>query len=321
MSRINEAFRRLSEESSHLGAPATETLLEPTSLKLDQYPREIRSVHHLNERISAPAVETVAVVPSSSANGDETNHVERTGATPADIPHTSRLAEGASDGKFVVSTIATPIMVEQYRRLAAALHDAQTERGLKTIMVTSALPREGKTLTAVNVALTLSHSYGRRVLLVDADLRRPTAHEVLGIPNRSGLSDALAAADGVPPFIRVSPGLWALAAGRPGPTPLAGLTSERMRQLLDEFELQFDWVILDTPPVGLLPDGHLLARLTRAVILVIAAASTDYAAVDRAVAELGRDCILGTVLNRVDEDMVPAKSYYYSYQPAGRLTE
>ena len=83
--------------------------------------------------------------------------------------------------------------VEQYRRLAGAMHEMQLTRGIKTLMVTSAIPHEGKTLTVSNLALTLSASYGREVLLIDADLRRPMVHDVFGVENREGLGEVLAA--------------------------------------------------------------------------------------------------------------------------------
>ena len=78
---------------------------------------------------------------------------------------------------------ADPASREQYRRLAATLHHAQAEHGLKVVMVASAVPGEGKTLTATNLALTLSESYQRRVLLIDADLRRPSLHDDVQVPN------------------------------------------------------------------------------------------------------------------------------------------
>ena len=95
------------------------------------------------------------------------------------------------DGKLVGSNNTPPMVVEQYRRLAASLHQLQEDTGLKTLMVASATPREGKTLTIANLALTLSGSYRRRVLLIDADLRRPSLHEVFCLPKTIGLSEAL----------------------------------------------------------------------------------------------------------------------------------
>jgi capsular exopolysaccharide synthesis family protein len=203
--------------------------------------------------------------------------------------------------------------VEQYRRLAAALHDVQVERGVRTVMITSTVPGEGKTLTVANLGLTLSESYARRVLLIDADLRWPSLHDVFGTSNAVGLSDVLAGHAGSLPFESISPFLSVLPSGSPGPNPLAGLTSERMASLLEECAAQFDWVLLDTPPVGLLPDAQLLARLTRAVVFVIGAGATPAALVERAVAELGPDCVIGTVLNRVEERTVPEVNYYPEY--------
>jgi len=83
--------------------------------------------------------------------------------------------------------------VEQYRRCAALLHHTQAARGTKVVLIASALPKEGKTVTAINLAITFSESYRRQVLLIDADLRRPTLHEFFGLPNVAGLNDGLKA--------------------------------------------------------------------------------------------------------------------------------
>jgi len=212
--------------------------------------------------------------------------------------------------------IGTPssVSVEQYQRLAAVLFEEQAEDGLATVMVTSALPGEGKTLTAVNLALTLSESYARRVLVIDADLRSPSVHTALGIPNEAGLSEALHDADAPPAIRQVTGGLSVMTAGRAGANPLAGLSSHRMEALMEELTARFDWVLLDASPVGVLPDAQVLARVVGGVILVIGAGSAPAAAVERAIAELGGpDAILGTVLNRIEERRIPDVSYYGKY--------
>ena len=125
--------------------------------------------------------------------------------------------------------------VEQYRKLAATLHLANVEQELKVIMVTSAVPGDGKTLTAANLALTLSESYRRRVLLVDADLRRPSLYDIFQLPNMAGLTDWLkASSQRKLPVVRVSEYLTFLPAGRPDPDPIGGLTSDRMCRLLKD---------------------------------------------------------------------------------------
>jgi capsular exopolysaccharide synthesis family protein len=221
--------------------------------------------------------------------------------------------------KTAVHANVNPVAREQYRRLAATLHHVQAERGLKAILVGSALAEEGKTLTAVNIALTLSESYRRRVLLVDADLRRPTVHHAFGFDNIVGLADALAAKEERRlPIVAISPRLSVLPAGRPSADPMEALTSSRMIKILDEAASVFDWIIIDTPPVGLLPDANLLAAMMDGAIFVVAAGRTPCAVVQKAIDALGRDRILGVVLNRVHEADAMHGDYYYRYYGSTR---
>ena len=225
--------------------------------------------------------------------------------------HTYRFGQKGI-GKVVVGPDAESTLVEQYRRLGAALHHHQLQSGARTLMVTSAVAAEGKTLTATNLALTLSHSYQRRVLLIDADLRRPSIHEILRLPNTTGLSDSLRHPEQAGlRFHEISPNLSALTAGRADSDPMAGLVSDTMNRLLSEAAQQFDWVIVDTPPVALLPDANLLAAMIDTAVLVVSARATPYPLVRRAVEAIGQQRILGVVLNRMAKaDMVAAYSYY-----------
>jgi capsular exopolysaccharide synthesis family protein len=191
-------------------------------------------------------------------------------------------------------------------------------------MMTSTLAGEGKTLTATNLALTLSESYRRRVLLMDADLRRPTVHDLFDLPNVSGLNDVLHARDASLrcELFEVTPQLSVLTAGRPNPDPIGGLTSERMRQLVAAGTAEFDWVVIDTPPVGLLTDARLMSSIVDAVIFVVAAGATPYRLVHRAVEALGRDRIFGVVLNKVAvqdlwRDYGSGSYSYYGYGTTG----
>jgi capsular exopolysaccharide synthesis family protein len=205
-------------------------------------------------------------------------------------------------------------LVEQYRRLAAALHHAQLQRNVRTVMITSAVASEGKTLTATNLALTLSHSYKRRVLLIDADLRRPAVHDVFGISNRSGLCEALGAGQASRlPLARVSLNLWILTAGEATGDPMSALASDDMKMLLSDAAAHFDWVIIDTPPIAMLSDANLLASMIDGAILVISAASTPFPLVRRAVEAIGAERIIGTVLNRIDRAQMVGGYGYYDY--------
>jgi capsular exopolysaccharide synthesis family protein len=206
---------------------------------------------------------------------------------------------------------------EQYRRLAAVLHDAQSTTGLQVVMVCSAVAGEGKTLTASNLALTFSESYQKRVLLIDGDLRRPTLHSVFRLDTASGLADGLLANDTKMLVRQVSARLAVLPAGRPSSDPMAGLTSDRMKRLLDEARQSFDWVILDTPPVMLLPDAHLMSSMVDGAILVVRANTTPHELVRRSAEAIGRSRILGVVLNRAEASGQQGHYQYYGYGYGG----
>lgn len=221
------------------------------------------------------------------------------------------------EARIVGSREVPPVSVEQYRRLAATLHHVQVDRGIKVVLVTSAVPGEGKSLTSTNLALTLSQSYRRRVLLIDGDLRRPSIARIFQLNNPFGLSDALKADDERKlSIVEVSEHLAILTAGKPDPDPMGSLTSDRMRRIIDEAASKFDWVIIDTPPVALLPDASLLAAMAEAAVLVIGAARTPYDVIQRTVDSLGRDKIMGVVLNRADETSVRGGKHYQSYYEA-----
>lgn len=301
MSRVDEARRRVERRDAAHHAPLEarrDLAIEPDQSVLENYPRERR-----------PAERPTPVPPPRAIS-----------APRAASSRPLRALDAALDGKLVGGRETPPMAVEQYRRLASSLHQLQTEVGLKTLMVTSALPREGKTLTVTNLALTLSESYRKRVLLIDADLRRPSLHEVFGLPKTSGLSEALRSGIG-PHMLELSQLLSILPAGEPEADPLGALTSDRMGALLEECAAAFDWVLLDAPPVGLMPDGNVLARLTKAVVFVIAAGSTPYKLIERAVAEVGREHIVGTVLNRVDEQQLPVAAEYSEYYASAASSE
>ena len=231
----------------------------------------------------------------------------RVDGDPVDAGLTMRPA--AAFEKLVIARGFDPIAVEQYRKLAAALHQMQLDHGTRSVMVTSALPGEGKTLTAANLAVTLSESFQRRVLLIDADLRRPGAHDIFRVSNESGLSDELDADRGtLQSLIDVSPRLTLLPGGSPSADPMSRLTSARMQHLLDDAVTRFDWVVLDTPPVLSMPDASLLARMLDVIVFLVRAGKTPSRSIQRAMGVIDRTKIAGVVLNRVVEG---ASTYGY----------
>ena len=301
MSRIDEALRISEEANGIVASEVAAVQLGPFS-PLSQYRREDSDRQAHDEPAALRSAEPSELFRPTST------------ARPFAMPEL-KLPEDTNLQARLITATSSAVSLEQYRRLGAVLHEAQAQNQSKTVMITSALPHEGKTLTVVNLALTLSESYARRVLVIDADLRSPSLHTILDIPNDRGLSEALQDGQHELPITEVSSRLSALTGGKPGPTPLAGLSSRRMAQVLEECAARFDWVLIDTPPVGVLPDAQVLARLVGEVILVIRAGSTPAAAIERAVAELGGpDAISGTVLNRVEERRIPDAGYYSQYR-------
>ena len=214
--------------------------------------------------------------------------------------------------KVVIEGGASTGVVEEYRKLASVLHHAQGAHGLKVLMVTSAAAGEGKTLTSVNLALTLSRSFHRRVLLVDCDLRKPTVHSIFGLENTAGVIDALRSNDDPKVhLVQALPRLTLMLSGGMAADPITLLSSAVVPALFRDVSELFDWVIVDTPPAAVLPDCSLLAPAVDAALVVVGAFETPYPLVQRAVEAIGRDKILGVVMNRAERPVSP--KYYYGY--------
>jgi protein-tyrosine kinase len=322
MSRIDEALRRAAEQAAPGAATPDSETPAPVSgeaigvLADEPFPVEIAG--RLRARTQPSRVTAVAEPPAVSlatAPAPAPRPDEEPPATPERSPLFERIDERLAE-KVVADGNMEPVSREQYRRLAAVLHDAQTNTGLRVIMIASAVPGEGKTLTAANLALTLSESYRKRVLLIDADLRKPTLHQVFQLSTASGLIEGLEGGPNAKLVLRqVSSRLSVLPAGRPTHDPMAALTSSRMAALVDEAKESFDWVILDTPPLMLLSDAHLLSNLVDGAVLVVRANSTPHELVKRTADIIGRQRITGVVLNQAEARLQPGYGghYYHSY--------
>jgi capsular exopolysaccharide synthesis family protein len=185
--------------------------------------------------------------------------------------------------------------------------------GARVVLVTSAQPLEGKTTTACNLAIALALG-GNRVLLIDADMRRPGVHRAMGIKNEMGLSHLLsgqARAREAMQKTSVS-NLWVMPAGKVPPNPSELLSSERMKQLVANLSQgPFDWVFIDTPPVLAVSDALTLTPLASGVTYVVGAEMTRPRLAERAIEMIlsVQPRFLGAILNRVDFDR---NKYYYS---------
>jgi capsular exopolysaccharide synthesis family protein len=246
------------------------------------------------------------------------------------IPLGSKSGHGAT-GKRLALTPAKEVfetvtqirpqsqMAESYRALRTSLLLSNLGAPPKVIMVTSARPQEGKTTTSINTAIVLAQK-GVRVLLVDADLRRPSVHKTLGMGPRSGLSNVLTGSATVQQTITTSPilpNLLIMPAGTPPPNPAELLASSNMRDLITELRQQFDHIVIDTPPTLSVTDAVVLSPRADATILVIRAGQTTKQALRRA-----RDIltqvnahVAGVLLNAVD---LTSPDYYYYYEYQGK---
>jgi capsular exopolysaccharide synthesis family protein len=202
---------------------------------------------------------------------------------------------------------------EAYRSIRTALASQLPGNGPKIVAVASSQPLEGKTTTAVNIAMALAVG-GARVLLIDADMRRPSVHKALRMANDRGLSQLLAGQARMREVVQRThdPNLLTITAGRTPANPSELLASDRMRALLSGLENgPFDWIIIDTPPVLAVTDAVILAPLVAAVTFVIGAEMTRWRLAERAV-----ETLLGSnprnvlaVLNKVN---FGRNKYYYS---------
>jgi capsular exopolysaccharide synthesis family protein len=233
---------------------------------------------------------------------------------PSDAASSERRFSPEWERLLTTSSDSNPALLKQFGRLAGSLHNAQGAGGMKVVLITSVAAGEGKTLTAMNLALTLSQSYKRNVLIIDADLRRPSVNTVCGLGPVRGLSEGLRAPQQEKlAIIKLTETLSFLPAGRPDPDPMDGLTSDRMRRIIDEASARFEWVILDVPPIGLVPDAGLLAAMADAVLFVVRAEITPLGQLQKAIDAVGRDRIFGVVLNGAREvDPSDYGSYYHA---------
>lgn len=204
---------------------------------------------------------------------------------------------------------------EAFRSLRTSLHARYGEGGTKTMLVTSAQPLEGKTTTACNIAMALAYG-GARVLLVDADMRRPGLHRPLRLKNDRGLAQVLSGQVRVRDVIQrtIDPNLLAITAGTPPPNPSELLASERMKTLLTNFmHGPFDWIVIDTPPVLAVTDAVVLAPLVSGVTFVVGAEMTRRRLAERAIETVlgSHPKQVGVVLNKVD--FAKHKYYYARY--------
>ena len=311
--------------------------------------RSKQEVSDTYEALLRAELERLAALKAENAQGDA-----RPGAPDAGIARLQSLAAAASgpadlSSSFPWSRIAvrpwTPSQAqlpallkvaagaEQFRSLRARMYEYRDFNKLKSILVCSGLPQEGKSFVAANLALSLAQQRNGRVLLIDADLRRYTLNKLLGAPHQPGLAEYLAgraeALDVMQrpdldriedPKIRAAvQNLTFIPAGDGGETVVDMSTSGRFKQLIEYVSPAFDWVVVDSSPVNLVADAVHYARDCDGVLLVVRSGATRYEMAQKAVAEFKQGSVIGVVLNGSSD--APSAGYYgygYGAESAGR---
>lgn len=207
---------------------------------------------------------------------------------------------------------------EAYRTLRTNIQFSSVDKPIRTLVVTSSGPSEGKSTTAANLAIVMAQT-GQKVVLVDADLRRPVLHKTFGIPNNIGITTALLAGDDVDLQAYLQPteidNLMLITSGPIPPNPSELLGSQRMKNVIERLAQLADIVIFDTPPVLVVTDAAVLSRQSDGVLLIADAGGTREPALAHAVEELRKTGanILGVALNRLDSRSGGYYYYYYYY--------
>jgi len=239
-------------------------------------------------------------------------------------PNPKRLVIASSKEAVELVTQVRPQsqMAESYRALRTSLLLSNLGSPPRVIMVTSALPQEGKTTTSINTAVVLAQK-GVRVLLIDADLRRPSIHKTLGMGPHSGLSNVLTGSTTLEQAITkttILPNLFVLPAGTPPPNPAELLASSNMRDVLNQLRDEYDHIVIDTPPSLSVTDAVVLSPRADAVVLVIRSGQTTKQALRRSREVLTQvnAKVVGVLLNAVD---LSSPDYYYYYEYQGKYAQ
>ncbi|HEV3278920.1 MAG TPA: CpsD/CapB family tyrosine-protein kinase [Terriglobia bacterium] len=219
------------------------------------------------------------------------------------------------DSKAVLFADATakthPSGAEEFRTLRSRLYHLREKAPLQTVLITSALPSEGKTFVSLNLARSIAQQAHRSVLVIDADLRISRIHEGVGAAQSPGLSDYLKGEVDALDVIQRGPqdNLFVVAGGSSNSNPVELLSTGRLRTLIHRFSTAFDWILLDSPPAVYLSDSSLLAKVSDGVVLVVQSGLTPYDSAQKACKEFTPEQLVGVVLNRVP----PGRGYYYDY--------
>jgi protein-tyrosine kinase len=302
MSRIHEALKKAEQERSAIPAGKVEVSQEPVvstpASKVD--PPGLRSDAALRS-VEAPSI----AAPSSEYLRFD------------DLKALCAKSQWHPDPNANVffNPALSPHGAEQFRTLRSRLYQLRSSQALRTVLITSSVAAEGKTFVTTNLAQAIVRQPDRRVLIIDADLRRARLHVPLGAPSAPGLTDYLRGeTDEMSIIQHGSEGnLFLIPGGNEVTNPSELLLNGRLKKLLDRIAPVFDWVILDSPPCVPVADACILAEFCDGVLLVVKAGSTPSEVAQRACQELSGRNVVGIVLNAATQTTLYGSTYYQPY--------
>jgi len=317
MSRVHDALRKAAQENPQAFKPSSQrsrALAEhnPATEGPETVAREVNS-----KEIGLPSDE--AVRRTESANSSTTGLVDT-----AELEELDALIRNACEIPYnplpeallVNPTQPREAPAEEFRTLRTRLNHLQTLQPLHTLVVTSASPAEGKSFTATNLAVTQSQLADKRVLLADFDFRRPAVDKTFQIDCSPGITDYLQGKARIGDILRRIAGtqLYLMTAGESVMNPLELLNLKECKALIQALRDNFDWVILDSPPLLFAADGNLLATMCDGTVLVVRIGSTTFDSVTRALQSLCENNVLGIVVNGARRGELYSKyTYYHDY--------
>jgi protein-tyrosine kinase len=303
MSRIHEALKKAEEERlASQGGPAQPTLVTPASEPV----RTAAVQSPAAETTGAPAISVpiASGMPSFASPFSLDSLLARCPQQPWTPDTKTMLFFNGND---------TARGTEEFRTLRSRLYHRREKMGLKKVLVASALPKEGKSFTAANLAQVMVRQHGRRVLLIDADLRSPRLHLMLGATQDPGLSNYLQGGNDEFAIMQRGPleNLFFIPSGQQISDPSELVGNGRLKLLLQRVEPLFDWIIIDSPPAVLVSDASVLAKDCDGVLMVVRSNATPVDMARRARLEFPDQALVGVVLNGTNTEEIPYTRYYY----------
>jgi protein-tyrosine kinase len=302
VSRIHDALKRAEEKSFANLSPATPAVEERATLPFSEM---------------IEALELAA--PAASAAGSNMVAAATLPTTSLSIQNcTKTVWTPSKEALFLTAEDSSAPGLEEFRTLRSKLFQIRAKRPLKTILVSSAVPGEGKSFVCANLAQAFARQNGGRTLLIDADMRRPQLHEVFGAPSSPGLFEYLSGTASAAEVVQrsaLSEELFFLPAGDITGNAAELIGTDRVKALLDKLTPLFNWIVIDSSPVGPVSDATRLAELCDGVLMVVKAEGTSHIAAEHAKREFNPASLLGVVFNRTSKKSRPGYNYKYNYRP------